>query len=212
MPAPDSSRTVYGGGSDTVFAARELHVECPPAPVGGCLQPTTPARGLLKAIKNAPDALNPKTKVKWRWLAGAAFGTVEIGDLAGENDYALCLYDGSADAQPLKRFVMRAGECRSGRCWRQLPDGRLKYRDRDGLPDGVRSAVLAPGAAGATSIQLAGKVFDLPFEIEPPWTLPVVAQLHTAEGACWEATYSSAVHNEVVPPAGVLSRFQAVPD
>lgn len=212
MPAPDSSRFVYGGGSDTIFAARELHVECPPAPVAGCLQPTTPGMGLLKTSRNDRDALNVKTKLKWRWLAGSAFGTVEIGDLAGENDYALCLYDASADPQPLLRFVMRAGGCLSGPCWKQLPDGSFKYRDKGGLPDGVKNAVLRPGAAGASAIQLAAKGFGFPFGIGPPWTLPVVAQLHTAEGVCWEATYSSAVRNETVAPEGVLSLFQAVPD
>jgi len=90
-----------------------------------------------------------------------------------------------------------AGESCAGRaCWASSASGRLRYRDADASPDGVRQLQLTPGPEGAAKIKLGGGGYLLAIS-GLPLTPPVRVELRRASGsACWGATYTTPLRND----------------
>jgi hypothetical protein len=145
-----------------------------------------------------------KDLLSWRWKRGAATSLAEFGDPLSETDYALCVYDASADPQPFARGNIPANNtCKGVPCW-QLTKGQFKYRDREKViafdakttaPDGLLKVLLKPGEDGKTVIKtkqkgegVAGYTGGLQSLARTP---PVIVQVISSTGECWEAVYST---------------------
>jgi hypothetical protein len=94
--------------------------------------------------------------------------------------------------------VPASGTCNAASprpCWRDSGTG-YRYTDRDLTPAGVQQVLLKAGTAGKAKITLKGRgsLLDLPGL--PIATLPVRVQMIGANGACFEATYSTSGRNQ----------------
>jgi len=197
--SPDSRHVYVAAGESTVAAFQRVHVACSPAPLGGCFAPTVSQKALLVVKDNATDA---KDKLVWKWLKGEAVTLGDFGDPpATANDYALCVYDGTANPQPIAELLAPAGggcgKAADGggvACWQPLATKGFRYKRKDTHPDGVVAAKLLAGGAGSAKIVLKAKKDFTPTP-GVPVTLPVTVQLQNAAGTCWSATYSAALRN-----------------
>jgi hypothetical protein len=141
--------------------------------------------------------------MKWTWSKGAATTLGDLGNTAdGVAHYSLCVYDASANPQPLsKSAVLPGGTCGTTSpkpCWKKAGKTGYKFKDKAGLAKGIQSVSLRSGAAGKAkiSINAKGAAVELP---AMALTLPARVQLIVHEGArtlCWDAEYTIASKNE----------------
>jgi hypothetical protein len=151
----------------------------------------TPEAGCQPAAARSSPLLLGKGKLKWRWTSSAAVATSDFGDPAATTDYRLCIYDASGEGW--SALAPAGGTCGGRPCWKALGSVGFRYGDRDALPDGLTKMLLAAGTVGRARIQVRGGTANLPLP-SLPFTTPVRVQLQRADGgACWEATYGSAV-------------------
>ena len=85
--------------------------------------------------------------------------------------------------------------CAGKPCWRSRGDDRVRYQNRERLPDGVDTMQLHAGVAGKARIsaKAKGAALDLP---ALPLALPARVQLQRQNGPCWEATYTTTQRND----------------
>ena len=110
----------------------------------------------------------------------------EFGDPPNAGGLELCLYHNGA---PLLSVPLP-----SGPKWQATGSG-LRYKDPTRTPGGAQVARLKPGVSGKTKLKVKGKGANLAMPALG-LSLPVVAQLRTSSGACWGATFSTAIHND----------------
>jgi len=161
---------------------------CGDAPAIGCRPAAAGKSSLALTEKGAKDTL------RWTWKGATSVVLGAFGQPVSSSDQTLCLYD----ATGLRAFVTApaAGDCAGKPCWKALPKGKgFSYSDKEKSPDGVARLVLKPGAAGKSSVTLSASG---PALTVPPTalSLPIVAQLRSADGACFEAYYSTTKRNE----------------
>jgi 6-phosphogluconolactonase (cycloisomerase 2 family) len=183
------------GHGDAVAAFRPRAVACDPAPLPSaeCRGTTAPGAALLQVKDHADDR---RDRLLWKWR-GAATPPEAFGDpIASATDYALCVYDGSAASQPrLAAVVPGAAGCAGKPCWRSRRAGQLAYNDPPRTRDGIQKIALRAGADGDARAQVDGKGANLRLG-GLPLAGPVTVQLRTAGGACWQATYGTALRND----------------
>jgi len=125
---------------------------------------------------------------------GEADANGEFGDPTTTTAYTLCIYDESSGTPrlALSATAPAGGTCGPKPCWAVTGNG-FRYANRAGTPDGLQEIVLkARLADGQASICVKGQGVNLkPFVKDPS----VIAQLKATNGACWEATYSTATVN-----------------
>jgi cysteine-rich repeat protein len=160
-----------------------------PVPAPSCRAPTLSRRG---------SVLLQTERLRWLWVRGEATAVGAFGDptLPGGTSYELCVYDASADEQPrLSALVPPGGACGGQRCWRTAAGGRLDYDHAFGGVDGLTFLRLKPGVSGRARVEVrgAGPRLSVPSLAFVP---PVVVQLHSSEGECWGAEYSTPRRNE----------------
>lgn len=166
---------------------------CGPLPTAGC-RSATPFGGAQLQIKDQTE--DRKDQLKWKW-AGQATTIVEYGNPVTTASYVICIYDSSANPQPLvSRAAPLGGTCAGKPCWTTKPTSD-QYADKILTPDGVKKVKLKEGLVdGKPKIQVQG----VGVYIEPPalpLTLPVTVQVkNTQTGVCWDAVYSSASKND----------------
>ncbi len=181
----------YGSGSD-IIAQRFFNgtVGCTAAPRLDCRKQTAPA-GIFQFRNSGLDTAD---KLVWRWPRGEATDLDEFGDPLTNDAVALCIYDASVSAQPIATAISPAqGPCRKGTlCWTRLSGPVLRYFDGDEANDGLQQIYLRAGGPGRTRIGVRGKGPKLTLP-SPPLTTPVTVQLQSSAGACFTATYQSAV-------------------
>jgi len=185
----------WSAGCETPPVDRSAEVpppSCGAAPFVGCRQPVRSRATRLQIKDKEKDA---RDSVAWKWAHGQETATGSFGDPAAEDGMVLCLYDESGNAPAL---IFEAGvppndgcDASSARsCWKGSPRG-FSYRKKDGAPAGIAGVVLKPGANGRARVVVKGRgeLLALP---ELPLALPVRAQLQSAIGQCWEATFDAA--------------------
>jgi cysteine-rich repeat protein len=167
---------------------------CIQAPQPSCRRPLQPRKSQLafkQSLKGPGSDL-----VTWKWVDGAATAVADFGNPVSSDDYAFCVYDRSqATPSLLFRSTMPAGgTCGQKPCWSANSDKGFKFASSTGNATGLTSLKLIAGAGGKAKIQLKGKGVNLtgrPFELpQPPLSVPLTAQLQSANGQCWEATFS----------------------
>jgi hypothetical protein len=137
-------------------------------------------------------------QVQWSWVTGGATTTSEFGNPLASDGLAFCLFDRSQAAPSLlfSADVAGGGTCGDKPCWKANKDKGFTFASKTGNTDGVVGLKLISGLEGKAKVQLKGKGTALsgrPFGIpQPPLDVPLTAQLQTANGACWEADFSSA--------------------
>jgi uncharacterized delta-60 repeat protein len=165
---------------------------CPAAPVTGCKSTTAPAGASLK-IRNVGSP-SKKNQMQWKWK-GDATTLAELADPIGGDDYAFCVYDAGTLAS--HAVVSGGGACKAKPCWKPLGTTGLGYSDSRKLAYGIGSIKLKSGAAGAAQIQLKAQgVWTVPPSL--PLGSPVLVQLASETGACWEAVYVTPTKNDGV--------------
>lgn len=167
---------------------------CGAAPTGGCR-----GTALLKAslkIKNVVP--NTKDQLQFKWGNGDATMLAEYGDPTTTATYVVCVYDSSANPQPLLQASAPAGGiCKNGKaCWKATT---TSYKYNDGLytPDGLQGLQLKEGLVnGKAQIQVKGRGINL---LPPtlPLTPPVTVQVrNTQTGICWDAAFPTPDDND----------------
>ena len=181
------------GAGDACMPTACLLDLCGPTPTSGCRG--TARLGAQLQLKNAPGGTSDK--LQFKWLRGAATEMADFGDPTANAAYVLCVYDGSANPQPLVAALAPAGDtCQAGRpCWTSTSTS-YKYRDPLLSPAGLQSVDLRAGRIdGLAKMMVKGKggALRLP---ALPLALPVVAQLrNTQTGVCWDAEFTAADTN-----------------
>lgn len=131
--------------------------------------------------------------LRWKWTRGAATLKAEFGDPLTATNYALCLYDESANTPTLKlaSTIPAGGTCAGKPCWKETARG-FKYVNKQQTPDGIAFLSLKEGLEGFAQIVLKGiganlRVPPLPLDQDSK----VTVQLRNDLGTCWGATYSA---------------------
>jgi hypothetical protein len=182
---------------------------CSPSPMTTCREPTVPRSGVFRFLESANPA---RSVLVWRWVRGEATPVGALGDPRTDTSYALCVYDASANPQPL--MVAEApfgGTCGDLPCWNPAARGTaFGYRDDPASGGGstnaagIRRIRLQSGAAGRASITLQARGANLTLP-DGPLTLPVTVQMQASSGFCWSATYDAFV------TANVDGKFRGQP-
>jgi cysteine-rich repeat protein len=183
----DDGNVVAGDGCSS---ACRLEL-CGAAPAGGC-RGTAPLKAAFKIKDRTPDK---NDQLQFKWNSGDATLLTEYGDPTTTATYVLCVYDASANPQPLLQLAAPAGGiCKNGKpCWKSNANN---YKYNDGLltPDGVQIVQLKEGLVnGKAQIQVKGRGINLlPATSPMPFTAPVTAQVrNTQTGVCWDAVITS---------------------
>ena len=152
---------------------------CAPAPLD-CRDPTVSGKATV-AIRDLSDP--DKDQIQFKWRSGAATTNTEFGDPVTTHDYALCVY--------FNNQLFYGADIPFGDEWSESTKG-FKYRDKDLLPDGVKTVVFkqstTPGKASITLKSKGGQV-------APPnlgdVATPVDVQLQRGDGGiCFGAVYT----------------------
>jgi hypothetical protein len=152
---------------------------CAPAPAAGCRAPFTPHKSSL-AFKQTGHT-DPDDIYTWRWQAGSATTLADFGDPLATTDYVLCIYDQSERPQPV---VGNLAPAATG--WKALATGYKRYyRPTRSL----RQLVLHAGADGKAKILAHGDSDTIATLL--PFVPPVVVQLQSGTGACWETNLAT---------------------
>jgi hypothetical protein len=185
--SPDSAHVYTTSSGDfAVSTFRPLTVECSAAPATGCAGPLLPSRAALVLKDRTPDT---RDALRWKWRGTTT--VADFGDPVGTlNDYAFCVYDPGATL--VQQVIIPAGGlCDESPCWRTANTG-FKYRDRDRTPEGVLRLALKqrPTSPGRLMVRARGE--HLPALPPLPLALPATVRVQSADGPCWEATYTAA--------------------
>jgi hypothetical protein len=170
---------------------------CAPAPMTGCFDTLASRKSSLVFSRRSGDPA--KGRLRWRWkgeaTAAADFGTPKFG-----TGYALCVYDTSANPQPvIQAQVPASGTCGTIPCWRDLGGnvgGSVEYYYGATNADGVLRMRLDPGADNRNNVSVQGKGadLDLPSVALSP-TITVQAQARN--GNCWSAQFGSFIRKNL---------------
>jgi len=158
---------------------------CGPIPATGC-QGAAAHKALLLVRKGETSAEN---QLSWKWTSSGTVSVRDFGTPTTSTAYVLCIYGNAALKMTARALAGRT--CGTKPCWKAVGKTGFKYQDKSGTPDGLTGIQLKAGAAGKASIRVKGKGVRVP---TLSLTTPVRVQLkrrHT--GACWDATYSTAL-------------------
>lgn len=142
------------------------------------------------AVKDGSDG---RDKVGFTFARSAVDDAATFGDPDAGTHYALCLYDASVVPAELLLHarVPAGGLCRSKSCWKEKAAGGFVYKDGDALSDGVSRIVLGRAGDGLKLVVLA-KGEEIALDSVPlalPIPVPLLAQIQSSTGDCWEAEY-----------------------
>jgi hypothetical protein len=169
---------------------------CGPVPAVVC-RAAAPGKAKVMLRDSSKDS---KDQLQFKWSKGDETAMTDFGDpVAGDAEYALCIYDGSVDPQPLvKADLAGGGTCGGKPCWKESSHG-YRYKGKpDAAPDGITNLTLRAGAYGKSQVKLKAKGPNLSLPTTP-LTLPVTVQLVAVDGStaeCWQTVFANANKNE----------------
>jgi cysteine-rich repeat protein len=161
------------------------------APEPVCRQPTVTGASSLLLTHNLSTL---RDQLVWQWTKGAQTNLGDFGTPQNSTGYTLCLYDQSANPQPLLHATVPAGgTCGRKACWAPNASG-YRYSDRGGTASGLLSLQLKAGEVGKARVSIKGKGANLP--LPTLGLIPsVTVQLKNGAGVCWGATYTTPITN-----------------
>jgi hypothetical protein len=186
--AADLRGCVHGAVPGATCAAT-----CPAAPLAGCRPPAFAGKSLVKLRTTTPSS---RDFLLWKWVKGTATSLADFGDPVAATTYQLCAYaePDQLVAHGTASIGSTCGPSDTEACWRATGAG-FTYVDRKPSGGGPEKIVLRSGVDGKARIVVKARGEALDAAV-PPLTLPVRVQLKSADGVCWEATYSTALKNE----------------
>ena len=125
-----------------------------------------------------------REKLNWKWLNGEQeVTTTQLGNPGVDTDYALCIYIGTA---------LTEINIPTGSRWRQAGSS-IKYKDRNGMPDGVKQVLVKAAPAGKPKALVKAKGVNVPLPAFAAMGLspPVTVQLTNSDERCWQAVYDT---------------------
>jgi cysteine-rich repeat protein len=170
-------------------------------PDGGCVVPIArgcqPALATKSSIVLRHHGTDPgKDKITWAWRSSAAVALADFGSPLATADYTLCVIEQGGGVLRSSRTAPAGGVCGSRSCW-TTGTSALRYRDKEGTPEGLSAITLRAGAdvgRGKITVKGKGPLLDLP---ALGFTPPVIVRLVRDDASvCWEATYSTAQAND----------------
>ena len=127
-----------------------------------------------------------KAQLSWRWGRGAAGSLADLGAPTAGAAVSLCGYATGGTDEIVFEATAAAGDG-----WATVGSGGFKYKDRDGYPDGLRSAQLRPGEPGKAKLRVKGKGAGLAFgPLAFGAGSTVFAQLRSSAGGCYGSVFS----------------------
>lgn len=164
---------------------------CAPAPLAGCKDVAKLKASSLRLI----DSVNPiGRKLGWKWL-GDETTSADLGDPLSDDgtNYAFCVYDGTG-TRAFQGLAEAGGLCGLTACWKVLGGAPppVEYRHPAANADGLYRIRVKPGGDGKARVGVQGLKSNLTLP-NLPLTLPVTAQLQSADGVCWTASYDTFV-------------------
>ena len=165
-----------------------------PEPSAGCFQQAQAAS--LAVADRSNDA---RDQMQWSWGRGVATTLPDFLDPASaETRFEVCVYDASANAQPLRSAVVKGGGvCGARPCWRAIGATGFAYARSAsvGVGDGITQLKLVSGGEGKSQVTVKGKGASLA-PPDPALTPPVTVQLVAGDGTstrCWQSTFATSV-------------------
>jgi hypothetical protein len=171
---------------------------CGAAPelAASCFLQNDPLAASLAIADRPADA---RDEIQWSWAKGAATTLLDFLDPSrAETQFELCVYDGSANVQPLQAALVKGGgKCGTRPCWRALGATGYAYSRSAtiGVGDGITQVKLKAGASGRAQVTVKGKGANLT-PPNPALTPPVTVQLIARDGSatrCWQTTFTGSV-------------------
>ncbi len=168
---------------------------CIGEPAVGCGLPAIPAKSRL-VMKN--DSAVTRDRMVWLWTKGSATSLAAFGDPTTTTEYEMCLFDESGPVPMLamRSVIPAAGVCKRGKpCWKAFKDKGFRFRDGQGVPDGITKLQLKEGESTKAKMLLKGSgagegtILPLP---DFPLGLPLRIQLRNDLSECWEAVFTEA--------------------
>jgi len=158
---------------------------CPAEPDPGCRKTIVPRKSSLKMLSGA------KASLQWKWGKGQATTLADYGDLDSTDALTLCMYrTGGASPESLATFALPiAGTCAGKPCWKPTGTKGFKYGDKDLAVAGVSKISLKTGAQGKAKFSVKAKGPGIPLPAMPVTDLPLVLQMFSTTGVCWEALF-----------------------
>lgn len=183
--APDGG--VIRGYPDlpTVVRGEPEPPPCPKRPAATCAPASTSSFRLARGKRAARD------RIAWSWRGA---GAVDPATLPFRSGATLCLWDG---AERLVQSVPAGlhGACGRKPCW-SATSARARYRDRRNTRTGMRALTVRAARDGGTLVESVGGGARLGTPVLPLAGTPIVVQLHTGSGACFEARYAELARND----------------
>lgn len=179
-------------GYDLALAADSL-CGVAPEPAASCLLQSRPLGATVSILDRADDA---RDQLDWVWGHGAATSSTDFGDpLSATTRFELCVYDASANAQPLHVSRVAGGAtCGTRPCWKAVGATRYAYASK-GNGDGITQLQLRAGLDGRSQVRIKGKGPTLS-PAHPALTPPVTLQLMGTDGVstrCWQSTFATQI-------------------
>src|SRR5262245_16557645 len=161
---------------------------------------TTPARTDCR-LGTIPGAARMKMKggnqsrMAFKWRHGQETLLADFGDPFVSTTYSVCIYDGTRTVVHNQNHVEPEPCSSTGPtpCWSVTKTG-FRYRRIDSF-DRATKVTLQAADEGKASIKYnsnSASVLANPGAMTP---LPLVVQVQASDGACWEATFSTALLN-----------------
>ena len=170
--------------------------ECPEQPVALC---RGGAVGKSKVqVKDSTD--DGRDRFRWKLKKGQETLVSRFAYPLGVGAaHALCVYDESADPQPIHEFeVPVASLCGEDPCWKASGKRGYSYKDKAGTFGGLTKIKLRAGSDGRTQVQVGAKGTAIS-PPPPPYTNPLTVQYLVFDGLsvqCWGTTFSAPTKNE----------------
>jgi cysteine-rich repeat protein len=165
---------------------------CVATPWDTCRSPVALGASVLVVKNKSPDGGD---LLSWKWTKGEETTTDDFGDPLTDTAYALCIYDDSgAGGRPrvLVSAVAPAGDICAGKpCWKRVTTKGFKYKDAERSPDGIDTITLKSGVDGRAGVVVKAKGEALGVAGDLSFVAPVLVQLRSEDGECWEAVYGS---------------------
>jgi hypothetical protein len=141
----------------------------------------------LAKLQIRDSADDSKDQVKFQWKKG----TTPLSDFGAPtvaNDYTFCVFD--EDGVVASGLAPAGATCGADPCWTTSDKG-VKYTDKSKPPvTGVAQVSGTASTVGKSSVQLKLTGETVPAIDIGAVAYPVLVQLQTADGECWEQTFT----------------------
>jgi hypothetical protein len=179
----------YAGGTDAFISSLATSPLCDCQPRMACRRPTQGGAGLFHLM------VSPRRILTWKWANGAQTSLGDFGNPTVDTNYALCVYDesaqGSARELVLSATGPAAGICSGQPCWKQTTAG-FQYEDQKRTPHGLYDIGLTPGGSGQANIRVRGAGLNLqPVALPLKQSNKIIVQLVNSLGTCWEDSFGA---------------------